>query len=144
MSSFRYYPEQEVTIILLNNFGDYGQSLLQVNNALSAIVFKKSNSLLSAHIPINISDDILKTYVGTYSAKGSNNKVFITLKDHQLYAESSSKDGIPKLPIYAESENSFFLKDFDAQLIFVKDEHNQVTKFISQGNGKSEELKKEK
>lgn len=142
MSSFRYYPDQDVTIILLNNFGFYWQTLLQVNNALSAIVFNKSSELLSAHTLVDVDDSILKTYVGTYA--NGKNKVFITLKDHQLYAESSSENGIPKLPIYAENESNFVLKDYDARLTFVKNEDSKVVKFISHENGKDIELRKVK
>jgi len=141
MSSFRYYPDKDVTIILLNNFGYYDQTLLPVNNTLSAIMFNKDNSLLSAHIPISIDESILREYTGTYSQNGKD-KVFITLKEHQLYAESSSKNGIPKLPIFAESENSFFLKDFDAVFTFIKNENKAVVKFISHENGKVIEYRK--
>jgi len=141
MSSFKYYPGKDVTIILLNNFGYYGQTLLLVNNTLSAIMFNKDNSLISKHVPISIDDSLLREYTGTYSQNGSI-KIFITLKEHKLYAESSSKSGIPKLPIFAESENSFFLKDFDAVFTFIKNENNQVVKFISHENGKVIEFRK--
>ena len=141
MSSFRYYPDKDVTIILLNNFGYYGQTLLLVNNALSAIMFNKDNSLLSPRKPVSIEDSILRKYAGTYSQNGKD-KIFITLREHQLYAESSSKNGIPKLPIFAESENNFFLKDFDAGFTFIKNENNIVVKFISHENGKEIEFRK--
>jgi CubicO group peptidase (beta-lactamase class C family) len=41
MSSFTYFPDEDVTIILLNNFGNYGQSLWPINSGISAIVFGK-------------------------------------------------------------------------------------------------------
>nr|WP_294796327.1 serine hydrolase [uncultured Mucilaginibacter sp.] len=140
-SSFKYYPDDDVAIILQNNFGYYGQTLLPINDALSAIVFNKNNSLLSPRLPITVDEAILRKYTGTYTPNGKDN-IYITLKDHQLYAESSSKKGIPKLPIFAETESRFFLKDFDAVFDFIKNGDGNVIKFVSQENGKEIEYRK--
>jgi len=140
-SSFKYYPDDDLAIILQNNFGYYGQTLLPVNDALSAIVFNKPNSLLSVRTPISVEDAILRKYTGTYTPNGKDN-IYITLKEHQLYAESSSKKGIPKLPIFAQTEVRFFLKDFDAVFNFIKNGDGDIIKFVSQENGKEIEYRK--
>jgi CubicO group peptidase (beta-lactamase class C family) len=140
MSDFMYYPDDDVTIIMLNNFGNYGQNLLPVNHALSAIIFNTYTSWKSRKA-ISLDDAVLQQYTGTYTVNGKD-KVFISFKNHQLFAESSSKNGIPSLPIFAENENSFFLKDFDAVFTFVKGADNSVNKFISYENGKVMEFSK--
>jgi hypothetical protein len=47
-----------------------------------------------------------------------------------------SGDGIPTSMLFPESENKFFLKDFDVQLEFIKDGTNKVIKLIIYENGK--------
>lgn len=131
MSSFRYYPDADVTVILLNNFGYYGQTLLNINNALSAIVFNK----WQGKVAINVDKDVLSQYVGTYDINGKD-KVLITLKKGQLYIESTAKTGIPRTPLYPRGNDTFFLKEWDVELKFAKDENNNVIKIISHENGK--------
>jgi len=139
MSSFRYYPDKDVTVILLNNFGYYDQTLLTVNNNLSAIVFNKYS--WKTKVPVIVDETLLQQYAGAY-AINKKDRLIITTKGHQLYAESTSKNGIPKLPVYAEDESSFYLKDFDAVLTFVRDVDGNVIKIISHENGKVMEYKK--
>jgi CubicO group peptidase (beta-lactamase class C family) len=141
MSNFMYYPDKDVTIILLNNFGNYGGSLSAINSDLSAIVFNRPYTLWQTHIALKVDNTILQQYVGTYTLDGKV-KVFITLKGGQLYAESNSSNGIPKLPIYPKSQNEFFLKDFNAVFAFVRDADGNVSKFISHESGKDIEFKK--
>jgi hypothetical protein len=48
----------------------------------------------------------------------------VTLEDGQLFTKLG---GQPKLPIFAESETSFFAKVVDAQFEFTKDDSGAVT-----------------
>jgi len=137
MSSFRYYLDADVTVILLNNFGYYDQTLLNINNALSAIVFNK----WQPKIAVKTYADVLQQYVGAYDINGKG-KVLITVNKNQLYIESTAKSGIPKTPLFAKSNDTFFLKDWDVELTFVKDENNKVVKVVSHENGKVIEYKK--
>ena len=135
MSNFYYFPEKDITIILLNNFGNYGESLNLISNSLAAILFNKAYSLWAVNKAININEAVLKQFTGTYTTDNKV-KVYITIKNGQLYAESSSKNGIPKLPIYPESQNEFFLKDFNAVFTFMKDVNLNVSGIITHENGK--------
>jgi CubicO group peptidase (beta-lactamase class C family) len=137
MSSFRYYPDADVTVILQNNFGYYDQTLLDINNALSAIVFNKWKDKTS----INVAAADLRQYVGDYDINGKD-KVLITLKKDQLYIESTAKSGIPNTPLYPKGNDTFFLKEWDVELIFAKDLNNNVVEIISHENGKVLEYKK--
>jgi CubicO group peptidase (beta-lactamase class C family) len=141
MSNFMYYPDKDVTIILLNNFGNYGESLSAINSDISAIVFNKPYTLWQTHIAIKVDNTILQQYAGTYTLDGKV-KIFITLKDGQLYAESNSANGIPKLPVYPKSQNQFFLKDFNVVFTFITDADGNVSKFISHESGKDIEFTK--
>ncbi len=143
MSNFTYFPDQDVSIILINNFGNYGESLWPINIALSAIMFNKPYSLWQNNTTIIINETLLKQYTGTYSADGKVS-IYITLKNNQLYAESTSKNGIPKLPIYAKSTTEFFLKDLNAVFTFTRGADGNVTNFISFEHGKNIAFKKKK
>lgn len=111
--------------------------MLDINNALSAIVFNK----WSPKVAVNTDADVLRQYIGAYDINGKD-KVLITLKKNQLYIESTAKTGIPKTPLYAKSSDTFFLKEWDVELTFVKDENNNVVKIISHEMGKVMEYRK--
>lgn len=140
-SDFFYYPKDDVTVILLNNVGNYGNSLMPVAIGISSIVFNLPYSNWQEEKAVtNIPDFILEKYVGIYTDGKTN--ISITLAKGQLYAESNSKQSIPKLPIYAINETEFFLKDFNVIIEFIKDSNNNVTEFISHENGKNIQLKR--
>jgi CubicO group peptidase (beta-lactamase class C family) len=141
MSNFIYYPDQDITIILLNNFGDYEQSLWPINIALSAILFDKPYTLWQTNTAVKVDNGILQQYTGTYTVDGKI-KILVTLEDGQLYAQGNSSQSIPKVPIFPKTENTFFLKDFNATFTFLKDAGGRVSKFISHENGKEIELRK--
>lgn len=141
-SDFFYYPKDDVTVILLNNVGNYGNSLMPVAIGISSIVFNLPYSNWQVEKAItNIPDFILQKYVGLYTADGKTN-ISITLAKGQLYAEGNSKQSIPKLPIYPLSETKFLLKDFNVIIEFIKDSNNNPTEFISHENGKNILLKR--
>src|SRR5262245_34058984 len=66
---------------------------------------------------ITLSVETLKPYAGRYGRQ-TGLDLIITLEGNRLVAEST---GQFKLPLLAESETSFFFKDVDAQIEFVKD-----------------------
>lgn len=75
---------------------------------------------------IDVDTAILQTYVGKYIFPGGG--VFeIRLENGKLSAQLS---GNPRLPIFAESETSFFFKVVDAQVAFQKDESGKITGLI--------------
>lgn len=66
-SNLTYFPDENVTIILLNNvLNESNQQVLPVNQ-LSAIIFNKPYTLFKEKIEIKINDEDLNKFTGTYS-----------------------------------------------------------------------------
>ncbi len=140
VSYFTYYPSEDLTIILLNNKGYYGEGLAGISTGLAAIMFHQPYQLLTAHKEVTISRSSLKKYTGVY-AFDRTHKAFVTLEDNRLQIAAPA-GGLPKSPLYAESDTFFYLKIIDGIIEFVKDDNGNVTQLISHVNGKDEVCKK--
>ncbi len=140
MAYFCYYPDDDATIILLNNEGWFNEGLTEINANLSAIIFNKPYKLIHTHTEIKLPDSILKRYVGEYEFDKQHH-AFVTLENHSLQIAAPAGN-LPKSPLFAENENSFWLKIIDAKIEFVKDESGNVIKLISHYLGKDEVSKK--
>jgi CubicO group peptidase (beta-lactamase class C family) len=84
-----------------------------------------------AHAMIRLPSNIIDEYGGTYIQP--NGRVMIISREGN--AIRTSGDGIPTLVLYPESKNKFFLKDFDAEIEFIKNEAGVVVKLITYENG---------
>jgi hypothetical protein len=86
----------------------------------------------SVHTIITLPADVIAEYVGTY-IQPNGRLLTITKEDNAI---RMSGDGVPTLVLYPETESKFFLKEFDAQLEFVKNEAGKVIKLVTYENGK--------
>jgi hypothetical protein len=75
---------------------------------------------------IQLPTEILEQYVGDYELRPGVD-VMITLEGEQLFTQIK---GQPKFPLFAESENEFFLKVVDSQHEYIKDDKGAVTHVI--------------
>jgi CubicO group peptidase (beta-lactamase class C family) len=142
MADFTYYPDRDVTIILLNNEGYYGEGLTDINAALSAILFHRPNELMHVRTEVKLADSILKKYVGEY-AFDKKHHAFITLENGTLQMEAPAGN-LPKSPLFPQDETNMYLKIIDARIEFVRDVNGNITGFVSHYNGKDEACKKVK
>ena len=140
MAYLGYYPDEDATIILLNNEGWYDESLNEINTMLSAVVFRKPYELMRTHPEIKLPDSILKKYVGEYEFDKKHH-AFVTLENNSLQIEAPA-GGLPKLLLFAENETNFWLKVIDARIEFIKDEHGNAIQLISHYAGKNDVCKK--
>jgi CubicO group peptidase (beta-lactamase class C family) len=73
---------------------------------------------------IQLPDEIIETYTGHYQypdveiVSKNENEITLTLT------------GLPRSNLYPKSENIFFMKEFDVEVEFVRDETGSVTKLI--------------
>jgi CubicO group peptidase (beta-lactamase class C family) len=127
MSEFIYYPDEELTIILLNNFGTYDQNIWSVGMGLSCISFQLPYDDWKLRHKVSLDKNILQKRVGRYRLNFINQKsdVSFNVKDDQLYI---SIEGL-EVPLYAENESSFFSEHFNAEIIF----YNEKITFHSHG-----------
>ena len=131
MSNLMYYPDEDVTIILLNNFGDYGQSLVSINQALSVIIFNKPYTLWGKQTEINIDNTVLSQLAGTYKFS-ADHQLIVTAENGKLYIEASNpKDQFPRVELYAESAAKFCIKEAQLKFEFVKDAQGNTIKMIT-------------
>jgi CubicO group peptidase (beta-lactamase class C family) len=131
MSNFVYYPDKDITIILLNNFGNYGGSLWDINTGISAILLGKPYSLYEKHAEIKADKVLLKQYAGTYRFNAEH-QLIISFKDDRLFVEASNpNDKLPQVELHALSENKFYMNEAQLQFEFIKDASGSVSKIIT-------------
>jgi CubicO group peptidase (beta-lactamase class C family) len=144
-ADFFYYPKEEVTIILLNNVGDYGNSLFPVAAGISSIVFGLPYTNWKQSASLNIGEASLKMFTGTYVFNAAH-RMIVSLENGRLFIrDTNPKDMLPKVQLYAESENSFYIKEAQLRFEFVRDGNNNPIKLVTYNtNGKDNEWIKAK
>ncbi len=81
---------------------------------------------------VSVAPEVLQRYVGTYELKPAGDFTF-TVENGSLFGQIV---GQPKLQLYPESENRFFLKQVDAEVEFVSGADGKVNAMIlHQGGG---------
>lgn len=139
-SEFIYYPKEDVTIILLNNVGDYGNSLFPVAAGITSIVFGLPYTNWKQPAAINIEEATLRAYAGTY-VFNPDHKLIVSYENGSLFVrDTNPKDMLPKVRLYAESETMFYMKEAQLRFEFVRDEKNDPIKIVTYNtNGKDAE-----
>jgi CubicO group peptidase (beta-lactamase class C family) len=139
VSEFVYYPKQEVTIILLKNSGTYGEDVWPVTMGISSIVFGLPYDRWTRRTEIKLPLDQLQPKVGTYAV--GKLKIAFVVKENRLY---EVLPGGQELLLLAESEDSFYLENFNTHIRFEKDSKGVYEKVVIHEHGKDYELKKTK
>jgi len=115
-------PDRKVGVVILANSAhnpdDIGFHLL--NPELPLV------EASDERIAITVPEEILAQYVGEYEI-GPGFSIVITMEDEELFLQAT---GQPRVPIFPESNTSFFLKDVDAQVTFTRDDGENVTGLI--------------
>jgi hypothetical protein len=129
-----YYPDDQMTIVVLANLNG---PATEIAGKLGELTHGKPVKLTTERKEITLPAVKLASYVGTYELAPQIN-VMITLDGTQLMTQLS---GQGKIPMFAESENSFFLKAVDAQLEFGNDEKGAYV-ILHQGGRDQKAVKK--
>jgi hypothetical protein len=93
------------------------------------------------HIEVKVDEAILQQYTGVYELDDAH-PITITFENGRLYAEGPN-NRLPKSPLTAEGNNTFFLRIAGVEWDFVKDAGGKVISLISHEE-KDYELKKVK
>jgi CubicO group peptidase (beta-lactamase class C family) len=129
-TSLAYFPDDKLVVAVLANLN--GPFAGQIASNLAKVAYDEKVVLPTERKEIIVSPEILKQYVGTYELTPKFS-VVITLEDGQLVSQGTNQG---KVPMYAESENMFFLKLVDAQIEFVKNAKGEVTHMVLHQNGR--------
>lgn len=135
VSEFVYYPQKDITIILLKNSGTYGEDVWPVTMGVSSILLGLPYDLWKLRKPVTLPEDILRQREGKYVA--DNLTIAFTVKDKQLY---EILPGGTELPLLAENNNTFYLENFNTSIRFTK--VNGVEAVTIHEHGKDYQLKK--
>ena len=144
-SYFIYYPDEDVNVIILQNTGtgrsvDYTNMMI-VATGLSAILFNKPYTTNKEAIEIVLPDSVLKQYSGTY-ALDKRHVSIVTFENGHLQIVTPAGSIPKKTPLFAESENRFFLKGINMKLEFVKEPDGNISQLVYHVNGIDEINKK--
>lgn len=133
--SFTGYSEKtgEGIVVLANTANgadDIGFHLLDPSFPLSPVPKKRTE--------ISLPEATLERYVGAFEMAPTF-AIAITREGAQLFLQAT---GQQRVPLYAETEDEFFLKVVDAQVTFTKDSAGVVTGLVLHQNGAHQPAKK--
>jgi serine-type D-Ala-D-Ala carboxypeptidase/endopeptidase len=129
-------------VVVLTNSGegqifDIGLHLLNPGFKLWPVKQSKSVEVPEA-TSVEVPEEILETYVGTYKLNSSF-CIVIRRKGRQLFAQAT---GQPGFEIFAKNSKEFFLKVVNAQIIFNAKDKEGIESLTLIQNGKKNHLKK--
>ena len=130
------YVNDDVCIVVLSNFEN--APINDISKGLAAILFEEEYELPGERDIVTLDPDIYKSYVGTYEF-GPDNLLNITIDNDRLFI---APPGQPEVEIFPESETTFFVKAFDAEITFIKNEKGEVTELIFHAGGNDIPAKK--
>ncbi len=130
------YPDEKLTVVVLANLN--GPASEEIAGKLGAIAHGEEVQLPSERKEVRISREVLREYVGTYQI-APDFDIVMTLEGDQLMTQAI---GQPKFPLFAESENKFFLKLVDAQVEFIRNGKGVVTHMMLHQGGRDVEGKR--
>ena len=128
-------PEEELVVIVMDNSS---RGLSKISRNLVAIALDKPYSLPEAPKQVEVSQEILKKYVGEYALM-PNFSIIITLEGNQLKGQATGQSAFDLFP---EKENLFYLKVVNAKVEFIRNEKGEVTELILYQNGQQPRGKK--
>jgi CubicO group peptidase (beta-lactamase class C family) len=135
-ASFARYTDDHVTVIVLSNMDSAPVNTLARN--IGAIVLGLRHDTLEERRAVKIDSKIYDAYVGQYEL-APNFIITITKEGNKLMGQAT---GHPLVELFPESENEFFIKEFDAKIKFVKSDRGPVTHSVVSLNGWDTQAKK--
>jgi CubicO group peptidase (beta-lactamase class C family) len=135
-----YLPDENVFVVTLFNCyeADMDWELLTNDIARLAIGKPLNRSII-------VAKDILKTYIGTYEVilNHVTHDLVVTFENERLFIEASNPvDRLPKVQLYAENKNEFYIKEAALKFEFVKDTDDSFKLVTYNNRGKDAEWKK--
>src|SRR5947209_6522551 len=124
-----YDPDGKLAVIVLGNLN--GAAPGEIAGQLMSLLHGETVVLPFERKEITVSTDVLRQYVGTYQLTPTFS-IVITLEGNRLMSQATNQSA---LPLFPESETSFFLKAVDAQIEFAKNDKGEVTSLTLRQGG---------
>jgi CubicO group peptidase (beta-lactamase class C family) len=132
-----FYPDRQLTVVVLGNVGNGSPD--RIADQLGRVAYGEKVIVTSDRKPVRVAPAVLAEYVGTYKSPTFGLTIGVE-GDHLLSTTPSGQ----KVPLYPESQTKFFIKEFDAQVEFVRDPSTKkVTQFLVTQDGKVREVPKQ-
>lgn len=132
--SLNFYPDKRLTVIVLGNVRNEIPDRLA--EQLGKVAYGETVVVTSDRRQVAVSPGVLKDYVGKYRSPSFGLTIQVE-GDHLLSITPNGR----KVPLYPESQTKFFIKEFDAQVEFVRDtKTNKVTKMLVTQNDNVREV----
>lgn len=135
-SEFAYFPNENITIILLKNSGNYGEDLWPITMGVANIVLDLPYDLWKSRKEVMLSEESLEKVTGRFAAKNVN--IEFVIKENRLHALLHSID----LLLHAENETSFYPHNFNTIFRFQQKKKGIFDSVIIHEHGKDIELKR--
>jgi CubicO group peptidase (beta-lactamase class C family) len=135
-----YLPDENVFVVTLFNCYQADMTWQVLTNDIARVVLGKP-----LNNEVKIKEEVLKSYVGVYeiNANNTNHKLIVTFADGRLSVEASNPDDrLPKVFLYAKSENEFYMKEAPLRFEFIKDANNAFKIVTYNNRGKDAEWTK--
>ena len=134
-----WFPDQQMGIAIVSNLGEFNPGALarEVADLLLASAFTKPKAperVAPHHEAIKIDPVLFDKFVGSYESDGTAGFILTyTREGDRFYTQAV---GQPRFEMLPESESTFFIKDFDAQVTFPTDPNGKVTRLIHHQGGR--------
>lgn len=129
-----FLPKSQRGIVIMSN-GDNGilliDRIIRESLDVGSDIQNHMNQAPKLSKVVTLADGIIERFVGLY--RQPNGRFIRVAKEGNTIRVSG--DGIPTALLSPQSQNKFFLQDFDLQLEFVKDESESVLHMIIYENG---------
>lgn len=128
------YVDRKLTVIVLTNLANLNAS--PIADGIAALY--EPEVAPAVRTAIQVDPKIFAPYIGEYEMRPGFNLI-ISREGDSLWLQAT---GQGRAQLFAESEKTFFLKDVDAALTFVKDASGAVTHAVLTQSGNDIEAKK--
>ena len=135
-ANLSYFPDSRTSVAVLGNINvSPGHELAGL---LGTLGHGKPVMLASERKAIALPAEVLARYAGLYQADGGP-PLMVVVEGGQLLLRPTSENSIPLL---AESETMFFIRDLNLQVEFVRDSAGAVTEFITHQGGRQDRARR--
>ena len=135
----KYFYDDYFSTLTFNRHSDNSITTVETNERFGGFdTWRKSAKPFHTRTEIKVPDDLLARYAGEYQLNPTL-ILAITKEGSKLFGEAT---GQPKVELFAETENKFFLKVMDIQMEFLTSDNGQISKLILHQGDKKTEAKK--
>ena len=135
-ANLSYFPDSGTTVAILGNINvSPGHELAAL---LGTLAHGQTVTLASERKEIALPPEVLARYAGIYQAEGGP-PLALVVEGGQLVLRPDNQGSIPLL---AESERTFFIRELNVQVEFVRDASGAVTEFITSQGGRQDRVRR--